>query len=165
MSDFSNNKNDKDLLSLLFQSNETSLQTIMKCNTYSQKFGVTLTSEDALLLWNEKNDSLKEQERIEFGESILSKLIFTFCDSPYIYQDNYVDTLARLQSIFYLFKNESLDELSDDELIERMQKDFNGICDGSLDYLEDTCLERFAREIRQGSLNFFGKYKETDYDD
>ena len=30
-------------------------------------------------------------------------------------QENYADTLMRLQDIFYLYKNESLDELTDDE--------------------------------------------------
>ena len=33
-------------------------------------------------------------------------------------QENYADTLMRLQDIFYLYKNESLDELTDDELLE-----------------------------------------------
>lgn len=156
-----NNKKD-DLLSLFINCNETSLQTVMDCNSYTKKFGVTLTKEDTLLLLNERNNSLKEQERIEFGEGILHKLIFTFCDSPYIYQDNYVDTLARLQDIFYLYKNESLDELTDDELIQRMKTDFEGICQGSLDYLEDTCLEEFARDIREGSQSFLSMYKENE---
>jgi len=107
-----------------------------------------------------RKNSLKEQERIEFGGGILPKLIFAFCDSPFIYQDNYVDTLECLQNIFYLYKNESLDELSDDELIEYMKKHFDNDCQGSLEYLEDTCLEDFARSIRVGTRGFIGKYED-----
>ncbi len=52
----------------------------------------------------------------------------------------------RLQDIFYLYKNESLDELTDDELLEYMKEKFDGICAGDLDYLEGTELDTFARE-------------------
>ena len=52
---------------------------------------------------------------MEFGKGILDKIIFAFCDSDFIYQESYAETIARLQSIFFLFKNESMDELTDDE--------------------------------------------------
>ncbi|HEX3075630.1 MAG TPA: DUF6323 family protein [Lachnospiraceae bacterium] len=136
------------------------LQKVVSCNEYTQKYGVTLSQEDALLLLERRKQNLKEQERVEFGEGILQKLIFTFCDSSYIYQDNYVDTIDALQEIFYLYKNESLDELTDDELLEYMKEKFDGVCQGSLEYLEDTCLEGFAREIRKGTHGFMGGYDE-----
>lgn len=119
-------------------------------NDYTKKFGLALTDEEAALLLGERRDALKEQERVEFGEGILPKLIFAFCDSPYIYQDNYVDTLGTLQDMFYLYKNESLDQITDDELIEFMKNQFDGPCQGSLDYLEETGLEAFARRARFG---------------
>ncbi|MDR1551000.1 MAG: DUF6323 family protein [Hungatella sp.] len=123
---------------------------VKEANDYTKKFGLALTDEEAALLIGERKDALKEQERVEFGVGILPKLIFAFCDSPYIYQDNYVDTLGRLQDMFYLYKNESLDEISDDELIEFMKDQFDGPCQGSLDHLEDTGLEAFARRARFG---------------
>jgi len=138
------------------------IEKVTDCNQYSQKFGVSLSQKDALLLLDARKNSLKEQERIEFGGGILPKLIFAFCDSPFIYQDNYVDTLEALQNIFYLYKNESLDELTDDELIEYMKKHFDNDCQGSLEYLEDTCLEDFARSIREGTRGFIGKYENQD---
>ena len=95
---------------------------------------------------------------VEFGKGVLEKLIYAFCDSSYIYQENYVDTLSRLQDIFYLYKNESMDELTDDELIEYMRKTFDETCHGSLDYLEETCLEEFARNIRRSTHKFIGRY-------
>ena len=92
------------------------------------------------------------------GIGVIEKLIYAFCDSPYIYQENYADTLSRLQDIFYLYKNESMDELTDDELIEYMRKSFDETCQGSLDYLEETCLEKFARNIRRSTRRFMGRY-------
>lgn len=77
-------------------------------------------------------------------------------------QENYADTLMRLQDIFYLYKNESLDELTDDELLEYMKEKFDGICAGDLDYLEGTVLDTFEREVRTGTKKYIGKYREDE---
>lgn len=148
---------DKDLLMsyLLNQSNtgltntQEQVNALVNTNSYTQKFGVRLTQEEAKELVVSRKENLIEQGRIEFGEGVLTKLIFAFCDSPYIYQDNYVESIERLQEIFYLYKNESLDEVTDDELIDFMKNQFEGKCQGSLDYLEDTSLEEYARWIRR----------------
>ncbi|SHM12326.1 hypothetical protein SAMN02746066_00887 [Anaerosporobacter mobilis DSM 15930] len=126
------------------------MKDLMACNDYTKQFGIQLSEKEALDLIKERRENLIRQERIEFGEGIITKLIFTFCDSTYIYQDNYVETIQRLQEIFYLYKNESLDELTDDELLEYMKEQLDGKCQGDLDYLEDTALEAFARKIRCG---------------
>lgn len=153
---------DDNMFLRLFGKSEYQLQKVTECNQYSEKFGVTLTEKDVLMLLEARKGSLKEQERVEFGEGILPKLIFAFCDSPYIYQDNYVETLEALQNIFYLYKNESLDELTDDELIQYMKEHFDSDCQGSLEFLEETCLESFARGIRQETHGFMGKYEDQE---
>ena len=84
-----------------------------------------------------------------------------FCDSQFIQSGDYADTLARLQEIFYLYKNESMDELTDRELLEIMKENFEQICYGDLEYLETTCLERFAAAVRAGYETEFQK-KERD---
>lgn len=151
----------EDFQSLLNQKQQQlQLTKVLQCNSYTKKYGITLSEQDAIALVQERKRTLSEQERVEFGEGILAKLIFAFCDSPYIYQDNYVDTIARLQDIFYLYKNESLDELTDDELIEYMKYEFDEKCQGSLDYLEDTSLEEFARQIRRSTKGFLRKRDE-----
>ena len=145
------------LLSLLSEKNQ--MVFVMDTNQYTQRFGLMLSEQEAELLVKEQTEVLKEQQRIEFGKGVLEKLIFAFCDSNFISQDNYAETIQRLQEIFYLYKNESMDELTDDELIEFMREAFDGKCQGSLDYLEDTCLEEFAREIRSKTHRFIGRYK------
>ena len=141
---------------------QTALEQIQSCNDYTKKFGIVISQEEALTLLDERKYTLKEQERVEFGEGILPKLLYTFCDSPYLYQDNYVEYITRLQEIFYLYKNESMDDVSDDELLPIMKEHFDGECQGSLDYLEETCLETFARSIRKGTMRFIGKRRRDD---
>lgn len=68
-----------------------------------------------------------------------------------------METITRLQEIFYLYKNESMDELTDDELLDYMKEAFEGECEGSLEFLEETVLEGFARNIRREGNFFFGK--------
>lgn len=145
---------DEDLYLMLLEKQQ--IKSVLETNQYTNQFGLTLSEEDTKLLVKERNNTLKEQQRVEFGEGILNRLIFAFCDSDFIYQENYVETIVSLQEIFYLYKNESMDELTDDELIDYMKNAFNGDCQGSLEYLSGTFLERLAREIRTNTRNFFG---------
>lgn len=117
---------------------------------YTKQFGLSLSEKDAKYLLDCRKNSLKEQERMELDEPILLKLIYTFCDSPFIYQANYAETMEALQNIFYQSKNETLDMASDDELLSFMKEHFDGNCQGSLEFLEETCLEEWQRGIRGG---------------
>ena len=123
---------------------------VLETNQYTQKYGLTLSEEEARIIVAERKNTLKEQKRVEFGESILPRLIYEFCDSDYIDQNNYVETMIRLQEIFFLYKNEMLDELTDNELIHFMKEQFETVCYGDLDYLEETCLDVFAQAVRGG---------------
>ena len=155
---------EKNFMELFSEKNQ--LQKVMETNKKTEQFGLELSQENAKLLVEARGEELKRQKRVEFGEGILPKIIFAFCDSSYITQDSYVETLCRLQEIFYLFKNESMDLLTDDELLDFMREQFEQTCFGDLDYLESTCLESFAREVRadyrtywrQGSKGDRNKY-------
>lgn len=138
----------KNWLEMLGEQNQ--IQVIMKSNDYSEQFGLTLTERDAKVLATERQYSLKEQRRVEFGQGIMPKLIYAFCDSGFIDQSHYVESLVQLQEIFYLYKNEMLDEITDDELIHFMREQFETTCKGDLDYLAGTCLDTFAQAIRAG---------------
>ena len=156
---------DKEIFEMIQMADKKEIQKVYECNAYTKRFGLQLSLQDTTLLLEERREKLKEEERVEFGGGILDKLIFAFCDSPYIYQENYVNSIGRLQEIFYLYKNESMDELTDDELIEFMQKSFNGECQGSCEYLEDTMLEKLARMVRGSSHSFIGNYGGDEYED
>ncbi|OYO51521.1 hypothetical protein C8E03_11811 [Lachnotalea glycerini] len=151
---------EKQLFELMMSNGKEQLQKVIKCNSYTNKFGLSLSSKEALQLLDSRKNSLRQEERVEFGEGILSKIIYEFCDSPFIYQDNYVDTLEGLQEIFYIYKNEALDEVTDDELLSYMKECFNGKCQGDLDYLEGSCLDAFCRKIRSEGIGFIGAGEE-----
>ncbi|WP_196000401.1 DUF6323 family protein [Clostridium sp. 1001271B_151109_B4] len=123
---------------------------IKKCNEVTMKYGVTLSDIQIENLINKRFESLKGTGRVEFGDGILKELIEAFCDSPYIIQENYEETLEELQDIFYFFKGEAMDQIADDELIEFMKEYFNGECQGSIEYLSGTNLEELCRDTRYG---------------
>lgn len=133
------------------------LDNVLETNRTTERFGLVLTEQDAKLILEERKTALREQKRVEFGEGIAAKIIYEFCDSEYIDQSNYVDTIVRLQELFYLYKNEMQDEITDEELLHLMREQFELLCFGDLDYLEGTCLANFAQAVRAG----YGGYKET----
>lgn len=131
-------------------SRQTQMQQILAANAYTKKYGLVLSAAEAELLAEERVQILKRERRVEFGQGILPKIIYAFCDSAYITQKDYSAVLLRLQEIFYLYKNEMLDEITDDELLSFMSEQFENVCFGDLDYLEGTCLDLFAQAIRAG---------------
>lgn len=123
------------------------------CNSFTEKYGLMLSEKQIANLVEKRFESLKANGRIEFGEGILKKLVYAFCDSPYIDQQNWEETLAELQNAFYYYKSEADDRLSDDELIEFMRKTYNGKAQGSLEYLTETSLEELCRNARHGRFS------------
>ncbi len=145
----------------------TQIQKVMESNQYTEQYGLTLSEQDAEILAQERKSTLIEQKRVEFGESILPRIIYEFCDSAFISQSNYVESLTRLQEIFFLYKNEMLDEISDEELLNFMKEQFETVCFGDFDYLEGTCLDVFAQAVRAGYRGYQktggrGEYAEFD---
>ncbi|MEZ3492512.1 MAG: hypothetical protein K1W38_09480 [Lachnospiraceae bacterium] len=145
----------------------TQIQKVMESNQYTEQYGLTLSEQDAEILAQERKSTLIEQKRVEFGESILPRIIYEFCDSAFISQSNYVESLTRLQEIFFLYKNEMLDEISDEELLNFMKEQFETVCFGDFDYLEGTCLDIFAQAVRAGYRGYQqtggrGEYAEFD---
>ncbi len=138
----------KDWIGLL--TGQIQVTKLMETNQYTERFGLTLTQEDAALISAEQKQALQAQKRVEFSESILPEIIYEFCDSDYIFQDNYTESIVRLQEIFFQYKNEMLDEITDKELLHFMREQFEGICGGDFEYLEGTCLNIFAQAIRAG---------------
>ena len=146
---------------------ETQMAKVMEMNRVTEKYGLVLSEQDAKLIVSERANALREQRRVEFGGGIVPRIIEEFCDSDFIDQSNYAETMIRLQEIFYLYKNEMQDEISDDELLHLMKEQFETICFGDLDYLEGTCLNNFSQAIRAGyrgheSSQGYGEYEQFD---
>ncbi|MBP8866060.1 MAG: hypothetical protein KBG63_06285, partial [Acetobacterium sp.] len=123
---------------------------VLLCNKITADYSLVLSEEQALELVETRSYSLKNVGRIEFGGGIIEKVILTFANSPYITQYRYAEIVNELVEIFYYFKNETLDLMSDDALIGYMKKYFDGVCQGSLNQLKDRELERMAKNVRLG---------------
>ena len=54
---------------------------VLDTNRYTEKFGLSLSQEDAALLAESRADALRREQRVEFGAGILPKIIEAFCDS------------------------------------------------------------------------------------
>ena len=140
---------------------------ILKCNDYTFRFGLTLSRQNAIELVEMRTLSLKRYGRVEFGGGVIKKIIKEFCNSPYISMHNYVETLHELIEIFYFYKNETLDLISDDELIRFMKNSFDGKCQGTLELLSGRELDKMARNLRYGyDLDYSenNEYEEEDED-
>ena len=132
-------------LEMLSLQRQASLQEIRDCNKISIQFGLILKEAEIQELAECRKKALKDTGRVEFGGGIMPKLIYAFCDSPYLDQTTYAETLAELQEAFYYFKGEAQERFSDDELIDFMAAVFNGRAQGSAEYLIGTSLESLCR--------------------
>lgn len=121
-------------------------------NRQSEPFGLTLTEEGLTRLMQHRSEILWETKRFEFGGGVLGKLVAAFCDSPYISQTEYEETLRELQELFYVFKTECHDLVSDDELIDALHLIFHEATKGSIDYLSGIEWETMYRIAVSASL-------------
>jgi hypothetical protein len=128
----------------------TAIGEIIACNDVTERFGLQLSHQEVQQLVVTGDEALKSCGRIEMGSGIIKKLIMKFCSSPFLSRDNYAETLHELIKTFYYFKNESLDHLTDDELLSVMKEYFDKDCQGSVYLLQNTKLENLARSIRGG---------------
>lgn len=138
---------------------------IMACNQFSSEHGLTLTQEQAAELVETRSLSLRANGRVEFSGGVIDRLIRAFCTSPYLSMQNYAATLHELTEIFYYYKNETLDQISDDELIRFMAQSYNGPCGGSLELLAGRELEGLAHRLRFGDGEAKDQQREEEAED
>lgn len=140
----------KFLLMPIELNHQMAVAEVVSCNQLTIRYGLTLSPTEAKELVDTRSESLKEHGRLEFAGGIINKLITVFCDSPYLQQSNYTATLHDLIETFYYYKNETLDQVGDDELISLMKKYYDQTCCGSLELLRNRELALYARQIRYG---------------
>lgn len=126
-------------------------QALQQMNDRVAGHGLTLRPEDIRWLTGQRQVHLQGSGRVEFGAGVLPKLLFAFCDSPYIHPADFAVTLDTLLACFYQLKNESMEAIPDDELVDFMKQHFDGSCHGSAELLTDACLEGLARGVRFGT--------------
>jgi hypothetical protein len=133
---------------------QTAVSAILETNLKAQKYGLALSEKDALEIIASRNYVLQSLGRVELGTEVINKIISTFCTSPYINQSDYTETINDLVEGFYYMKNETLDEVEDDDLIALMKNYFDNRCHGSVELLLNRELGTLARHIREGRYSW-----------
>jgi hypothetical protein len=122
---------------------------LASCNSEIVRYGLSLTPGDIQLLVVGRLESLVLSDRVEFGGGVSKQIVLAFAGSPYVSQGNFVPTVLELQELFYDFKNESLEQITDDDLIAKMRSLFDDPAQGDLGYLEEALFEGLARHVRE----------------
>ena len=103
---------------------EKSSKKLIKLNNESINYGLVLSEKDVKNIMKHTNETLTKIGRIETSTSSLEKIIEIVYSSPYTDKENYVENINDMQEIFYYFKSEVLDLISDDEVIEILEKTY-----------------------------------------
>ena len=121
---------------------------ILDLNEKSQIYGLTLNKEDVKEIINSRDNTLKNYGRIELDIGITKMIIENLYKSQYTDKDDYVYAINDLHEVFYYLKNETLDQISDIEVIEIIDDIYNN-CSGRIDIVQEKC-EEFAKNYRWG---------------
>lgn len=153
-----------DIMSAVFGKTITKQQMvdhILACNETTKAYGLALTQQQAFALVNTQQEALRKTGRIELNGNTINELIFAFCDSPYLLEQNYETTLQELIQLFYDYKNETWDMIADQTLIKFMKETFEEYCQGSLELLSGQVLPQLAYHIHSGkSFKTFQMHRE-----
>ena len=141
-----NLKNNIILSSLQQNSMITAKNEILKINEESSAYGLTLTPKDVEEVIKSREHSLKTYGRIDLNMDITKQLINKLYTSQYTDKDDYVELINDLQDIFYYLKNETFDEISDNEIID-MISEFYEKTTGRIDNVQNLA-EKFIMEYK-----------------
>lgn len=121
---------------------------LLALNDKTAEFGIILNKNDAKLIAEADRAALAEQERVEFGESAACLITEKFASSPYISQRGCGEAFAELVGIFYEAKEECLDLLSDEEVVDAMRYFFDNVSQGSTELLASRDMDALCRSLR-----------------
>ena len=122
------------------------------CNEAIGRHGLSLSMADAQAIVVARAEALAATDRVEFGGGVASELVLAFAGSPHVSQATFADTIIELQDLFYEFKNESLEQITDDDLIAKMRSLFDDPAEGNLAFLEEALFEGLARTVREETV-------------
>lgn len=127
---------------------EKKTDRLLQTNEEAQKYNLCLSQKEAEMVAKTESEAIKAQERIEIGESAAARIADKFMQSTFVSKENYADTLCVLTELFYTVKNESLDVLSDEEVIDVMFEYYEKYSCGSIELLSGRDLGEMCRKVR-----------------
>lgn len=96
-----------------------------------------LSKEEVKGLIINKNKILKDNGLIEINNNVLKILIEYFSNSSFIDRSNYNEILNELVSVFYSYRINLSNRISDEEIIKYLYYNFENTCNGEIILLYD----------------------------
>lgn len=112
---------------------------LLNTNTKSEKYGLKLSNQDVQDLLESRERVLKDYERTETSADALKNIIEYFCESSYLQQDEYTETIADIQTLYYHLLNDQ-EGVPDAAIIEVLKRLYDNECKGSIILLKDALL-------------------------
>ena len=135
------------ILSFLNNNNLIAIKNqILEINDKSVDYGLVLSPKDVEEVIKSRKDSLKTYGRIDLNMDITEKIMEILYTSQYTDKDDYLELINDSQDIFYYLKNETLDEISDNEILEKISE-FYEKTSGRIDNVQNLA-EKFANDYR-----------------
>lgn len=97
---------------------------LVALNKVTEQHGIVLTQKDCADIALCRGQLLRDTERIEVGVGIVKRIIEEFCESGYVDQNTFRDTVEELLECFYTIKTETEDRLDDDTVLEFLKQTF-----------------------------------------
>ena len=129
------------------------VQELESCNSAIGRHGLSLTRQDIQALVVGRLEALEVSDRVEFGGGVAKELVLAFSGSAYVSQTSFVETILELQDLFYEFKNESLEQIPDEDLIAKMRSLFDEVAQGDLEYLAEALFAGLGRQVREETVS------------
>ena len=127
---------------------------LLALNEHTVTHGIILSESDCTEIAQCRGDLLVENERIEVGSGAVRRIIEEFCDSGYINQQNFKDTVQGLLECFYAIKTETEDKVDDETVLEFLKYVFENDAGGDVSriYFCDI-FEQFINTGRSDAFN------------
>ena len=141
------------------------INDIVKLNAKANNYGLAITEDIASEIAAYRKQALIENARFEMKSDAIYRLTSAFLESRYIDQKDFAHTIGELIDIFYFIKNETANEIPDDEVISEMLQIFTETCFGSMELMESKGLEKILRRYKHGDTDIWSDYENTNWED
>ncbi len=126
---------------------------LLALNKTTKQSGIVLTKSDCAEIAQCRGELLVQTERIEVGAGAVSKIIEMFCDSGYVDQRTFKDTVNALLECFYEIKTQTDDNLDDEAVLGFLLYMFENEVGGDVSKIcMSTAYDDFIRYGKYGDL-------------
>lgn len=146
---------------LIGEQNKYVAGELMELNKTTEEYGIVLSGKDCAEIAEFRTAALAENERIEIGIGAVKRIIEEFCESGYVSQKNFKETVEGLLECFYTIKSETDDKVSDDEAMEFLKYLFETEAGGDINKLYDSEAFDIFISRQSGSKKGWADYREA----